>query len=309
MNILLLGATGCTGSYLLSSLLQQTPYTLNVWVRDPARLGAWARHARIQVWTGGLEALSAYRSQLADIQVLIDPVTAWGGPETFKINVQAKKALFQALDPQVCQQIHYFSTASLLDSQHQVWPQAFLQGTEYIRSKAVFHHWLQNQALPVSCYFPTLIIGGQPPEHPLTPLSAFLPQLPRYLPWLRFFKAQGKLHFIHAEDIARLLVQRILTQAPPAEIVLGNPAISLEELMQELLAHFSLRSPKLRLELEKLLPWLLPLLAGKMTPWDRFSLHQRHLHYKSQNAATYGLHSDHLKFSALLSTLGVQARD
>jgi len=305
MRILLTGATGCVGSYLLKALVQKPASEIITWVREPQKLPAWAhREPRIEIWSGGLAAVSCYTQQLAQIDCLIHVATAWGGPETFAVNLRQSRHMMQALNPRRCQHIHYFSTASLLNEQHQLWRQSHFLGSDYIRSKAALHHWLSHQppAIPVSIYYPGVILGGQSgTEHPLTPVSAFLPQLPAYLAWLRFLHVQGCLHLIHAQDIAQLICHRVQAQLPPAKLVLGNPALSLEELMQTLLQHYGLPPAPVRLPLEALLPLLVPVLRPWMSDWDRFSLRLRHLRYQHTNAATYGLRSEFENLSQILA--------
>lgn len=275
------------------------------WVRQRERLpSTWSQHPRLEIWTGGLEALERYRTDLTTIDALIHPVTSWGGPDCFQVNCRLTQVLFQALAPARCRQIHYFSTASLLNAQAQIWPQVWTQGSDYIRSKACQHHWLQQRftEIPVSLYFPTLILGGDA-QHPLTPLSTFLPRLPAYLKWARYLKAEGSFHFIHARDIARIVVYRLQSHLPPAELVLGNAPVTVNELMRELLDCFGLAPSPWQVELASLLDLLVPLLSSQMTPWDRFSLQQRNTTYAYTNAATYGLHSEGESFSALLKQL------
>lgn len=297
--ILLLGASGCTGSYLLETLLSRTDAEIIAWVRDPRKLRQPA-HSRLQVWSGGLERLETYRPRLGQVTTLIHAATAWGGPETFTINDRQSWRLLQALDPAVCRQVHLFSTASLLDHQHRIWPQAHSLGTDYIRSKASLHQRLSQSALPISVYYPTVILGGDA-EHPYTAVSAALPSLPRWLPWVRWLRAQGWLHVIHARDIARIVVHRQQQNAPPARLVLGNPAISVNQLIATLTALAGLPPPPHRLSLEPFLPLLVELLQKQMSPWDRFSLYHRDIVYSSVNAASYGLPEDLISLAAMVS--------
>lgn len=304
-KILLTGASGCTGSYLLEKLLENKAFEVIAWVREARRLPkVWQDHPRLTVWEGGLEKLAKYREALKTVHILIHPVTIWGGEDSFKVNLYLTQALFNALDPEQCTHIHYFSTASIVDSELNVWDQAWTRGTDYIRSKACMHDWLQRafQRIPVSIYFPSVILGGDH-VHPKTPLTAFLPSLPAYLKWLRFVEAQGHFHFIHAQDVAQILFHRIQHQLQPESLVLGNEPLSVNGLMAELLAFYEYQEPKFRLPLERFLELLLPLLADQMTPWDRFSLHVRNTVYKHTNAATYGLHSELNTFSKVLRKL------
>jgi nucleoside-diphosphate-sugar epimerase len=288
MRILLTGATGCTGSYLLKQLaINHDVYAL---ARRPQQLPSFEKRLDYQVIEGDLETLIVHHQNLLKtFDYCVHPVTAWGGPQTFQVNVQQTLALFASLSTTRCRGIHYFSTASLLNAKHQFQRESLRQGTDYIRSKACVHERLsQGTLIPVHSYYPTVILGGDN-VHPYTPVSQFLPQLHPYLHWVKWLHIQAYFHWIHAEDIAQIIAYRIAQDLPAKSLVLGNPAISVTGLQQELLDFYRMRHPRLRLDLEKCLPLILPLLSGQMSSWDRFSLHHRDIRYDSVHARTYGL--------------------
>lgn len=310
-TILLTGATGTCGSYLAQRLLQTTRGNLILWVRQAERLAPSLRnHRRVQVWEGGLQALPLYLEPLQQVQILVHPVTAWGGEDCFKVNNHLTKALFKALDPDFCEHIHYFSTASLLDSQHQFRRQTLQRGTDYIRSKAVMHQCLKRGllAIPTSIYYPTLILGGEVSEagYPLTPLTASLFQWPLYLRLLRLIKAQAYLHFIHAEDIAKIIAERIVRRSVAQDLVLGNPAQSVAELMHMLLTFWQIAPAPVQVRLESLLPVLLPLLSPWMNPWDRYSLTTLETRYDACSASDLGLESRFQDWQSVCQQLGIK---
>lgn len=288
MRILLTGATGCTGSYLLKQLaVEHDVYAL---ARHPEQLVPFGAHLGIQVIQGDLETLiNEHKALLKTFDYCVHPVTAWGGPQTFRVNVQQTQALFAALSPAQCRGIHYFSTASLLNERHGFQTASLRLGTDYIRSKACMHAYLSRaQPIPVHIYYPTVILGGDH-AHPQTPVHQFLPLLHYHLSWVKWLRINAYFHWIHAADIAQIISYRIAKQLPAESLVLGNPAISVMALQQELLNFYERKAPRLRLDLEKCLPLLLPLLSGQMSPWDRFSLNHRDIRYASVHAKTYGL--------------------
>lgn len=304
--LLVTGATGCVGSYLTASLLQHSEERIALWVRDASRLPTiWRHHPRIEIWEGGLEALPHWRARLTEVSSLMHPATAWGGPDTFAVNLRAQQALIQALDPAQCRHLHLFSTASLLDANEHMWPDALLRGTDYIRSKAAFRSWLTAHppAIPTSLYSPTVILGGGGLHRP-TPVSAALPSLGRYLPLLRPLQTDGFVHLIHARDIARIVVHRHQHALPAAQLVLGNPALELPELTRLLFEIYGASRPyhsRGKLPLKRLLPTLVPVLTPWMSDWDRFSLRQRQLRYAhAVSARDYGLPEELVNNEALL---------
>lgn len=298
--ILLTGASGCTGSYLLEALLASGEEPVVAWVRDPARLRV--SHPRLRIWSGGLEALPQRRAELARVRVLIHAATAWGGPETFEVNTRLAWGMLQALDPAVCLHAHIFSTASLLDARQRFIPASLRLGSDYIRSKATLHQRLDSLRIPLSVYYPTVILGGDA-RHPYTAASADLPTFGNWLRALRWLTATGRLHLIHARDIAAILSARIQAEAAPARLVLGNPAIRVHDLIARLLPLYGIPPAPLRLPLDPLLPILLPLLHTRMSDWDRYSLAHRDTAYQAVKAADYGLPDDLESLEAMVISL------
>lgn len=301
--ILITGASGSTGSYLLETLLAESELPVIAWVRHRERLRQ-PPHPRLQVWDGGLEALDVYTRELRHVTHLIHVATCWGGPDTFKINLRQSWQLLKRLDPEVCRHIHLFSTASLLGAQQVFAPQALKWGTDYIRSKAALHSRLATHPLqiPVSVYYPTVVLGGDS-QHPYTAAAAGLNDLPRWLNILRWLSADGRFHLIHARDIARILSYRLRHDLAPARIVLGNPALDINELISRLLKLYQLSPAPAQLSLSRVLPPLTAALRPWMSDWDRYSLRMRHLRYDTVNAASYGLPEDLISPEAMLRAL------
>ena len=105
---------------------------------------------------------------------MIHTATAWGDPErAHQVNVVAVKTLLGLLNPEVLEQITYFSAASILNRDLQPLPN-FAYGTEYIQTKAqclqdLEHHPLADRIVAV---FPTLVFGGR-----VDGTSPFLPAI------------------------------------------------------------------------------------------------------------------------------------
>lgn len=303
-QILLTGATGCLGSYLLAELLAQTDCQITVWVRQPGRLWpAWQAHPRVRVLAGDLRVLPADPGVFSGFDALIHPAVVWGGPDTFAVNLRATRRLFASLDPERCRQIHTFLTASLLDAQQRIWPQAHTLGTDYIRSKAALAVQLADgpPAIPLTCYYPPLILGGDGAAHPLTPATAALSQLLRYRPLLQRLSVDGGLHFIHAADLAAMVVQRLVRAQPPAALVPGQAWCSVDALIAGLAKHASARPARWTLPLPPLLPALCYALQGQMSAWDRFSLHVRQTAYRVVRPEDQGLVSRYPRWQDILT--------
>ena len=82
--------------------------------------------------------------------------------------------------------------------------------------------------------FPTFVVGGDG-EKPYSHLTAGLPDVTKWIGLIRWFRADGSFHFIHAQDIAQVVLY--LIQNPPAEgaernFVLGNSRITIDEAVE-----------------------------------------------------------------------------
>ncbi|NET14972.1 MAG: NAD(P)-dependent oxidoreductase, partial [Okeania sp. SIO1H6] len=221
--------------------------------------------------------------------------TAWGNlQEVFDINVVKTIKLVKLLNPEVCENIIYFSTASILDSQNKLLKKAGEIGTDYIRSKydCMYQLSLLKNVPPLTCLFPTLVLGGDD-KKPYSHLSSGLPEIIRYIGLIRWLKADGSFHFIHAEDIARVV--NYLVENPPQsqelqKLVLGNTPVTVNQAITEICAYL-----KKRIYFQfNLSPWLIELIIVvfqiQIAAWDRFCLEYRHFTYQNPvNPATFKL--------------------
>lgn len=313
-RIFITGGSGCVGHYLAETLIEQTADELFFLLRQPEKLSvAVRRHPRVHVLVGSLPEIGPYEHLLPTMDAAILLATQWGGEGTFAVNVTGNLRILGALDPQRCQQVIYFSTASLLDRQLRLLPEAKTLGTEYIRSKYACYAALAE--LPIyprlTVLFPTLIFGGEPGK-PYSHTATALEQLPRWLRWLRWFQVEACFHFIHAQDIAQVV--RYLLDHPPngfRQLVLGNEMVWFNQALQELCDYFSIPLPPWRLNLTparvelalKLAPWL----GVQLLPWDRFCARYRYFCYEQVwNPARLGLPSRCRTLTELLAALGVQ---
>jgi nucleoside-diphosphate-sugar epimerase len=287
-NIFLTGATGCCGSYLADQLLQKN-IKLYLGVRLPERLPErLLKHPRVSVLAGDLQELGPWLAALHDSDVLIHPAVQWGGPETFALNVRQTRALLDALDPSRCQQAFLFSTASILNAQADLEVRALKYGTDYIRSKAVAQLQLATHPLAARMHwiYPTVVLGGDA-QHPYSAAAQNPHQLLRWLHLLRWMTARGTFHFIHAHDLATVIVQ-LLSHPSGGHWIVGQPALQVREALGQLCQYAGLRyAPSL--DLDRLWPGLRPLLQSRMTPWDHFVFqHHRHVAYPAVRPEDFG---------------------
>jgi nucleoside-diphosphate-sugar epimerase len=302
-RILLTGASGCIGHYLSEALIQRTNDELFLIIRDPKKFKVLINsRANIHIVQADLRDVESLRSLLATIHCAILVATGWGDVE---LDVIKTLELLQALDPQVCQQVIYFSTASLLGRDKTVLPEALSLGTDYIRAKAQCYEKLvaMDLGFPVLTVFPTLVVGGDRSK-PYSHLSSGLPDVLRWAWLLRFFKLEGSCHFIHAQDIATVVLQLIQhpEQAPSQKLVLGNAAITANEAIAALCkaAHQRIY---VQLDLTpRLANWIIRLFKIQMGDWDYFCLNYRHFQYANPvSPKTFGLPSAYPTLSDILN--------
>ncbi|MBW4649781.1 MAG: NAD(P)-dependent oxidoreductase [Kastovskya adunca ATA6-11-RM4] len=302
-RIFLTGASGCIGHYIAEALIQETNHELYLLVRDPAKLGFdYEARPGVTILKADLREIDLFADLLETIDVAILAATAWGGArDSFDINVVKTIRLMSLLNPNYCEQVIYFSTASVLDRDNQLLKEAGQLGTEYIRSKYDCLTRLEKLAIApkITTLFPTLVLGGDS-NKPYSHLSTGLPEVVKYVDLVRWFKADGSFHFIHARDIAQVV--RYLVDHPPASysaepdnppanrLVLGNQPLTVNQAIEEV-CHYFHKQIYFRLPLQ---PWLanffIALFRIQMAAWDRFCLDYRHFTYKNAvNPATFGL--------------------
>lgn len=306
------GASGCIGHYITEALIQETDHDLFLLVRNPDKLGfdCQARPG-ITVVRGDLREIERVGQLLKTIDCAVLAATAWGGSQAvFDVNVIKTIRLLNLLDPAVCEQVIYFSTASLLDRNNQLLKAAGELGTDYIRSKYDCLGRLSKLAIApqITTVFPTLVLGGDA-NKPYSHLSSGLPGATKWIDIMRFFQADGSFHFIHARDIAQVV--RHLIEHPPAlsdsrQLVLGNQEVTVNQLIEELCAYLN-KKIYFRVPLS---PWLAELLIFlfriQMAPWDRFCMNYRHFSYKDPvNPSTFGLPTYCSTLSDVLKISGI----
>ena len=170
---------------------------------------------------GDLRELEPPRGAIASADRIIHTATAWGDPERARqVNVVAVKELLRLTDPERLQQVIYFSTASILDRQLQLLPEAMAYGTEYIQTKATACRTWSSHPLAerIVAVFPTLVFGGsvgRADPHPTSYLTAGLKEAFGWLWLARWLRTDASFHFIHAADIATVCAHLATTPHRP----------------------------------------------------------------------------------------------
>lgn len=310
-RILVTGASGCIGHYVTEALIQETEHELYLLVRNPKKLQLDTNsRPGINVLQGDMRDIGQLADLLKTMDSAVLAATAWGGQEVFEINVVKTLELLNLLEPTVCQQVIYFSTASVLNRSNQILKEAGELGTDYIRSKYDCLSRLSRLALApqITILFPTLVLGGDA-QKPYSHLSADLPQVVNLINLIRFFNADGSFHFIHGRDIAQL-VRYLIDHPPkvnePRSFVLGQERLTVNQAVEEVCAYLNkkiyFRIP-LSLSLANL---LIVLFRIQMAAWDRFCLRYPHFTYENPiNPASLGLPNYCATLSDVLKIRGI----
>lgn len=292
-RIFITGASGCIGHYITQALIQHTDHELYLLVRNPDKLRLNLDHrSGIEVLHGDLRQIDKYAPLLQTINVAVLTATAWGGGDVFDVNVLKTMRLMQWLDPEFCEQVLYFSTASILSRQNEPLKEARQLGTDYIRTKYDCHSRLSRLRIAsrITTLFPTLVFGGEDigiASH----LTTGLPEVLKWINLIRFLKADGSFHFIHAQDIAQIVFYLIENPPNPAQpLVLGNQPVTVNQAVEQICAYLQ-KKIYFRIPLSG---WLTDLIINlfkiQMSAWDRFCLNYRHFTYENAvSPASFGL--------------------
>ncbi|BAY98813.1 NAD-dependent epimerase/dehydratase [Tolypothrix tenuis PCC 7101] len=311
-RILVTGASGCIGHYISEALIQETDYELYLLVRNPSKLqvNTQARPG-ITVLQGDMQEIGKFADLLSTIDVAVLTATAWGGDQTFNINVNKTLELLKLLDPEKCEQVIYFSTASVLSRHNQPLKEAGEIGTDYVSSK---YHCLQELpklaiAPKITTVFPTLVLGGDA-NKPYSHLTAGIPEVTKYVNLIRFLQTDGSFHFIHGKDIAttvKYLIENPSTGNELRKLVLGQEKLTVNQAVEQLCAYLG-KKIYFRIPLSlSLANVIIAVFRIQMAAWDRFCMNYRHFTYENAiNPDSFGLPNYCATMSDVLKISGVK---
>ena len=285
-RILITGGSGCVGHYLVEELVRETTHELVLVLRNPGKLDLDpALTGRLTIVEADVKDTAAYLDRIGHIDVAILAAACWGGPDAWPVNVHTNVTLTKHLAAHGGQRVFYFGSASVLDRERQMLRAAHDLGTEYIRSKYELVEALEYLSPDIETVgvFPTLIVGGGDGK-PMSHFANLLREASRWAWLANFFRADGRFHYIHARDIARTMRLMIdAEQVPddrPARIVLGNPAVTVNEFIDQIAAYKGLWAPFRVTLRESYAQFLIKLFRIQMAAWDRYCMEHRDLSFR-----------------------------
>ncbi|MDV3351356.1 NAD(P)-dependent oxidoreductase [Leptolyngbyaceae cyanobacterium CCMR0082] len=314
-RIFITGASGCIGHYVLENLLEHSHHELFLLLRHPDKLQLdISQQPRVHILQGDIREIDQFANLLGTIDTAILIATSWGGaPAIYDINVTANLKLMELLDPDRIKQVLYFSTASILDRQNQPLKEAGNVSFDYIRSKYQCHQKLKDLAIypKITTLFPTLVFGGDT-NKPYSHISSGLTEVTKWIDLIRFFSAEGTLHFIHAQDVATMVTYLIAhppTQDDCRELVLGNSALAVDEAVTAV-SHYLGRSIYFRIPLsQRLIDFFIKLFKVRLEDWDHFCLKYRHFTYQNPlTPSSLGLDNYCTTVADLFQATGIESK-
>ncbi|NRB08577.1 MAG: NAD(P)-dependent oxidoreductase [Richelia sp.] len=285
-RILITGASGCIGHYISEVLIQDTNHELFLLVRNSKKLRVNTQsRTGINVLQVDMADITQLAELLKTIDIAILTATAWGGDNTYNINVNKTLELINLLDADKSERVIYFSTASVLGRDNQPLPEAGELGTDYISSKYDCLQKIKKIALAnkITTVYPTLVLGGDE-NKPCSQVTMGIPEVVKYINIIRFLQADGSFHFIHGKDIATVVAYLIANpdqKKGTQKFVLGQNPLTANQAIESVCAYLGkkiyFRIP-LSLSLANI---IIVLFRIQMAAWDRFCMNYRHFTYNS----------------------------
>lgn len=305
------------GHYLVERLLENADNRLFLVLRAPERLDKALRtHARVTIIEADVRETGEISEAIDEVDVAILAATAWGGGDTHEVIVSANVALMKMLSKKSCQRVLYFSTASILERGGKLLEAAREHGTEYIKSKQILVTEAEGIDVPFRLIglFPTLILGGcaEKSKKPLSHFANLLKEAKKWV-WLgRFFSIHGRMHIVHAAEIAEIVVYLCNAEFKPEyrRIVLGNPAQTIDAWLNKLCMHVG----KHHIAFIKVTPaiaeFIIKLFRIELSPWDRYCmLNPDQSYLEARDASSFGLEFNPPEFSKTLTEAGIAGRN
>ena len=289
-KIFITGASGCVGHYVLDELVGRHDLELHLLCRKPSRLRIdIASIDHVHVHEGNLKTIEKQRDLLSDCAAIIHIATDWSDSDYARyLNVQQTHEMF-SYTSNTLEKIIYFSTASIMGPGNQVIPEAGKYGSGYVRSKYEAYQSLKTSPYWEKMYnlFPTLVFGGDE-THPESHISQGLVPSLKFAKVIRFFYLDGKFHYIHAKDIAKVTRYLLDHDLKKRDLVLGFDAIDGKSAVRQVCDMFQIPIYFQKRINPNIVYMLARLFGIKIGPWEKHCIENPDMSYDVVNPETLG---------------------
>ncbi len=243
-NIFITGATGCIGHYVCKEIQASFPdANLHMLVRNKKRfkqnIPNWPN---VTVYEGGMDEIENCKNILNRTDYVIHIATVWGYDLDVNLRVNRDRTLemFEYLDKTRIKKIIYFSTASILTKNNTLSKAAETAGTPYVKSKLAAYKAIKSSSWQdkIITLFPTMVLGGGM-EFPYSHISQGLKTIKTPIRWAKWLKLKGAFHFLHAKDIAQMVIIAMTDKRVPSDVVMGNKVLTFNDAIKDIAVHFN----------------------------------------------------------------------
>ena len=307
-TIFVTGATGCIGHYVLDELHKSFPDAqVHALVRDQGRFkGDIGRWPNLICHPGSMDDIGQYKAVLQTCDHVIHIATVWGYDlaVNLRINRDRTMEMLNYLDPERVKKIIYFSTASILTKGNVVSPAARSEGTPYIQSKLAGYEAIKASkwANKVVTLFPTMVLGGDK-SAPYSHISQGVLDIRRYLWWARWVKLHGAFHFLHAEDIAKMVTIGIQRDDIPHDMVIGVNRQTFNATILAICKHLK-KTPWIQLSIPA---WLIRVmvwaLGSRVESWGAHCAKHPYFEYDTHAPTDFGVPIRYPTFQSVLDQM------
>ncbi len=297
-KILITGAGGCVGHYLMDHLLKDANYEIYLLLRSPEKVNYNIKDKNIHIIKDDFSNIQNHTEIINKMDVAIHMLADWGGTNG---NYEYSKILFEALNNSNCKKILYFSTASIIGCDSKVNDIMGDIGTPYIRGKYKMYKEIQSSPIKekIITIFPTWILGGDS-QHPMSHAYNAIRDTKKWLWLMRYFSIDLKFHFIHAQDIAKMTYHLLKSDIKKGDYIFGNPAITADNFISDICSFFKIKkrtiinlNPEIVIKIAKLI-------RKDLSAWDRYCIENRSLEFNTVNCKSFSLSSNFDNVRAIL---------